>query len=151
MPRKTLKQRIETRIAGAGAAAFGRADFADLGGYDQVGRALRALVDEGRLCHAGRGVFALSTTAAFQPVPSFSRTWSAPSGVNDNVLIASVVARPTFDDLLLLSLRYGVSRLRTTARRMRKAGDIKPQTAAKVCHFLDNIAAGFRDAHRRAA
>jgi Transcriptional regulator, AbiEi antitoxin len=37
---------------------FLRADFEDLGGYDQVGRALRQLVRDGRLVKVGQGLYA---------------------------------------------------------------------------------------------
>lgn len=36
---------------------FLRADFADLGGYDQVGRALRGLVRQGKLLRIGFGLY----------------------------------------------------------------------------------------------
>ena len=39
---------------------FLRADFDDLGGYDQVGRALRGLVQKGQLLKLGYGIYTLS-------------------------------------------------------------------------------------------
>lgn len=42
-----------------------RSDFADLAGYDQVGRALRALVREGVLIRVGYGLYA---KAAYSPL-----------------------------------------------------------------------------------
>jgi len=59
MPRrKTLKEKIEERMARrAGDAVFLTREFAHLGGEDQVLRALRGLVREGRLVRLGYGVY----------------------------------------------------------------------------------------------
>jgi len=59
MPRrKTLKDRIEERIARKpGDAVFLTREFASLGGEDQVLRALRGLVNDGRLVRLGYGVY----------------------------------------------------------------------------------------------
>jgi hypothetical protein len=59
MPRhKTLKKKIEERMARrAGDAVFLTREFAHLGGEDQVLRALRGLVREGRLVRLGYGVY----------------------------------------------------------------------------------------------
>jgi hypothetical protein len=59
MPRRqTLRERIEQRIAGnAGDDVFLPREFADLGGDDQVLRALRRLVRDGRLVRLGYGVY----------------------------------------------------------------------------------------------
>jgi hypothetical protein len=47
--RKTLRERIEARIARKRDDVFMPREFADLGGEDQVLRVLRGLVREGRL------------------------------------------------------------------------------------------------------
>lgn len=59
MPRpKTLRQKIEDRIAGRkGEDVFLTREFTDLGGEDQVLRALRSLREEGRLVRLGYGVY----------------------------------------------------------------------------------------------
>lgn len=54
----TLKQRLNKRIRRSQKAIFLRADFADLAGYDQVGRALRQLVQAGQLVRIGKGLYA---------------------------------------------------------------------------------------------
>jgi len=41
-----------------------RSDFADLGGYDHVGRALRQLVQVGRLLKIGSGLYARAAVVA---------------------------------------------------------------------------------------
>ena len=48
MTRDTIEDRVLTRIAQEKGDVFLRADFRDLGGYDQVGRALLGLVRKGR-------------------------------------------------------------------------------------------------------
>ena len=59
MPRsKTLREKIEARIARRkGEDVFLPREFRDLGGEDQVLRALRALVREKRLVKLGYGVY----------------------------------------------------------------------------------------------
>ena len=55
---KTLRQRIETRIARKrGEDVFLPREFGDLGGDDQVLRVLRVLVREKRLVRLGYGVY----------------------------------------------------------------------------------------------
>jgi len=56
--RKTLRERIEERIARRkGEDVFLPREFTDLGGYDQVRRALRELVRDKRLVRLGYGVY----------------------------------------------------------------------------------------------
>jgi hypothetical protein len=56
--RKTLREKVEKRIARKGDAVFLPREFVDLGGEDQILRALRELVREGRLIRLGYGVYA---------------------------------------------------------------------------------------------
>lgn len=56
---RTLREKIEARIARRrGEDVFLPREFADLGGEDQVLRALRELTREGRLVRLGYGVYA---------------------------------------------------------------------------------------------
>src|SRR4051794_34220631 len=55
--RKTLRERIEARIARKRDDVFLPREFADLGGEDQVLRALRGQVRDGRLMRLGYGVY----------------------------------------------------------------------------------------------
>ena len=59
MPRrKTLRNKIEQRVArNKGEDVFLTREFRKLGGEDQVLRALRSLVEEGRLVRLGYGVY----------------------------------------------------------------------------------------------
>ena len=55
--RQTLERQLSDRIERKRRAVFLRADFADLGGYDQVGRTLRQFVRDGRLMKIGSGLY----------------------------------------------------------------------------------------------
>lgn len=55
--RKTLAQAVEKRIARKKGDVFLRADFEDLGGYDQVGVVLRGFVKRGKLLKLGQGIY----------------------------------------------------------------------------------------------
>ena len=69
--RDTLETRITQRIDRKRADVFLRADFADLGGYDTVGRVLRQLVRQGELLKVGFGLYARAVPAQIgaRPVP----------------------------------------------------------------------------------
>ncbi len=54
----TLKSRVSYRIKRSNNSVFIRKDFDDIGGYDQIGRVLRQLVNEGLLINLGWGVYA---------------------------------------------------------------------------------------------
>jgi hypothetical protein len=66
-----LQTRVMKRIARKRGDVFLRADFRDLGGYDQVGRILRALVRNGRLLKIGYGIYTRAVKSPFsdKPVP----------------------------------------------------------------------------------
>ena len=55
--RETLETRLLKRIDRRRVDVFLRSDFADLGGYDQVGRGLLRLVRQGRLMKLGYGLY----------------------------------------------------------------------------------------------
>lgn len=54
---KKLESRILARIVRKKDSVFLRKDFLDLGGYDQVGRSLKHLVDKGKLVKIGYGLY----------------------------------------------------------------------------------------------
>lgn len=54
---KSLRERVNLRIKRSRASVFLTREFNDLGGEDQVLRALRQLVQEGRLLRLGYGVY----------------------------------------------------------------------------------------------
>lgn len=55
---KTIESRILARISRMKSAVLLREDFIDLGGYDQVGRALRQLAQKGKILKIGYGLYA---------------------------------------------------------------------------------------------
>jgi hypothetical protein len=68
--RKTLRDRIEERIARkAGEDVFLPREFYKLGGQDQVLRALRGLVRDGRLVRLGYGVYARAIVSRLSGEP----------------------------------------------------------------------------------
>jgi hypothetical protein len=69
--RKTLRNKIEERMARKkGDAVFLPREFADLGGEDQVLRALRRMTEDGRLVRLGYGVYgrAVKSRLSGQPM-----------------------------------------------------------------------------------
>ena len=71
MRAENLETRVMKRITRKRGDVFLRADFRDLGGYDQVGRALRGLVRNGRLLKVGYGIYTRAVKSPFsdKPVP----------------------------------------------------------------------------------
>ena len=63
--RETLETRLLKRIDRKRGDVFLRADFADLGGYNQLGRALRELVRQGRLLRIGYGLYSRAIKSPF--------------------------------------------------------------------------------------
>ncbi|MCL2430536.1 MAG: type IV toxin-antitoxin system AbiEi family antitoxin domain-containing protein [Alphaproteobacteria bacterium] len=68
--KKTLETQLLNRIDRKRGDVFLRADFADLGGYDQVGRALRQAVRSGRLLRIGSGLYARARPSAIDGAPT---------------------------------------------------------------------------------
>lgn len=63
--RETLEMQLQRRIDSRSADVCLRADFNDLSGYDQVGRALRGLVKRGRLMKIGYGLYSRAVKYPF--------------------------------------------------------------------------------------
>jgi hypothetical protein len=77
---ETLNYKISARIARKKDIVFLREDFADLGGYDQVGRILRNLVREGKIIKIGYGLYAKAKKSSITgkvipvaPLPTLAR------------------------------------------------------------------------------
>ena len=66
--REPLKTRVARRIDRKRGDAFLRSDFSDMGGYVQVGRALRQLVADGKLVKVGFGLYARAIKPSFSKV-----------------------------------------------------------------------------------
>lgn len=71
MSRKNLEERIEMSISRSKPNVFLRKDFERFGGYDQVGRALRAVMRKGILMKAGYGIYvkAKKSSITGNPIP----------------------------------------------------------------------------------
>jgi hypothetical protein len=69
---ETLETRLLKRIDRKRGGVFLRADFAGLGGYDQIGRGLRQLVRKGRLVRVGQGLYARArpSITSGEPIPA---------------------------------------------------------------------------------
>ncbi len=61
----TLERKMARRIARKKSPVILREDFDDLGGYDQVGRALRSLVAKGVIMKVGYGLYARTQISSF--------------------------------------------------------------------------------------
>lgn len=70
MRAETLETRLMKRIDRKRGDVFLRADFRDLGGYDQVGRGLRGLVRKGRLLKIGQGLYTRAAPSPFDGTPA---------------------------------------------------------------------------------
>jgi hypothetical protein len=72
MKPETLEDRLLKRIDRKRGDVFLRADFGDLGGYDQVGRVLRKIVREGQLVKVGQGLYARArpSMTTGEPLPA---------------------------------------------------------------------------------
>ena len=65
-----LETRVMKRIDRKRGDVFLRSDFSDLGGYDQVGRALRQLVNKGKLLKIGQGLYTRAAESPFDGTPA---------------------------------------------------------------------------------
>jgi hypothetical protein len=70
MRSENLETRLMKRIERKRADVFLRADFKDLGGYDQVGRGLRGLVRKGQLLKIGQGLYTRAAPSPFDGRPA---------------------------------------------------------------------------------
>jgi hypothetical protein len=77
---KTLEGKIALRVARARSIVLLREDFDDLGGYDQIGRALLALTKKSKLIKIGYGLYAKTkvssltgNTVPLEPLPALAR------------------------------------------------------------------------------
>lgn len=71
MKPETIETRLLKRIARKRGNVFLRADFDDIGGYDQVGRVLNQLTRQGRLVKIGYGLYSRARPSVLngQPTP----------------------------------------------------------------------------------
>ena len=74
MAKLTIEERVSRFLKKSEDKVFIRAEFDKFGGYDQVGRVLRGLVNQGVLIKAGYGVYVKSKPSPLsgRPVPVVS-------------------------------------------------------------------------------
>ncbi len=65
LQKRVLERKILTRISRMKCTVILRDDFSDLGGYDQVGRALRTLATKGQIMKIGYGLYAKAERSPF--------------------------------------------------------------------------------------
>jgi len=70
MRAENLETRLMKRIGRKRGDVFLRADFSDMAGYDQVGRALRVLVAKGKLLKIGQGIYTRAAASPFDGTPA---------------------------------------------------------------------------------
>ena len=71
MSKMTIEERISLSLKRSGTKVFLRKEFNKFGGYDQVGRALRGVINKGLLIKAGYGIYvkAKPSTLTGKPIP----------------------------------------------------------------------------------
>lgn len=101
----TIAERVEARIKRSKRDVFLREDFDDLGGYDQVGRALRQMCEKGLLMKVGYGVYAKARRNRIN-----NRLMIAAPGGPDAVLIATLDRLNVPYELKGLTAAYSVGK-----------------------------------------
>src|SRR5690625_347229 len=74
----TVRQKIEQFLSESTDVAFIRKEFEPFGGYRQVSRVLKQLIDEGRLMRAGYGIFVKSYKAPSRAKSSYGEIRTYP-------------------------------------------------------------------------
>lgn len=106
---------------------------------DEILEAERAAVEE-----TERPKQAAATNRPRHPELSFNRIWSGPiEKVDEEIFIASVLAEPTFEDVLACACYYGLNEVARIYRLMREDGELKPIDATECGQMLTTIGIGF--------
>ena len=97
MPKtKTLRDRIEARLARKAAdSVFLTREFRDLGGETQVQRALRGLVQNGRLVRLGYGVYARAIISRLSGEPLLANPTGLRGAVREALTKLGVAWEPS--------------------------------------------------------
>lgn len=92
-----LERKMIKRISRKKSNVLLREDFIDLGGYDQVGRALQSLIKKGKLIKIGYGLYAKArvssltgATVPAEPLPSLAKQALNRLGIRTNPTRAEV-------------------------------------------------------------
>lgn len=155
--RRTRKLEELFRLIQAGAGREGIYALATAAGrpYRRVHAQVRRLAADGLVKltaehHDSRTRIRVTPLESSAPSAlQFDRAWSRPSGgVDTETVIALVLARPTFDDLLSCCMEYGVDRIRAVFRSMIAAMQLDPKAAEESGRMLSNIEIGQARASR---
>jgi hypothetical protein len=111
---------IETRVRRSKGNVFLRRDFAELGSYDAVGRALRHMTRSGKLVRIGHGLYAKAEVSPFtgKPAPSIGIRRLATEALSR---LGKDVSASTFDD----AYNSGRSRQVPTGRTIMVKGRVR--------------------------
>ncbi len=74
MARRLFKKQVATKIQRSRKNVFLRSDFVRLGGYDQVGRALKLLAEDGIVIKIGYGLYAKARCNRITGMPMLAAT-----------------------------------------------------------------------------
>lgn len=123
----------------------------------KLGRPYRRVFDQVKML-AAQGYLALNSTqsggrrktsialagpAAGTPELSFNRIWSSPpETLPEDTLIASVLTQPAFEDVLRLSLHYGLPKVRKVFQEMVASGDLQGWSLKESARTLANVEIG---------
>ncbi|HEX7080430.1 MAG TPA: hypothetical protein VF329_05405 [Gammaproteobacteria bacterium] len=112
--------------------------------HDQVKRlAAEGLVRLERASVGPRTALRVRPLPPREPKLSFNRAWSRPrGGVDEETVIAQVLARPTFNDLLACVEHYGLERVQRARAAMLRAFELSPGAAEASGRMLKNIEIG---------
>lgn len=119
--------------------------------HDQVGRLAAAGAVKLVAAHQGPRARVRVVPAGDPVLPAlrFSRAWSRPSGgLSTDTVVALVLARPTFEDILACCLRYGIGRVRGIFASMVATLQLDPRAAQESGRMLSNIEIGLARASR---
>lgn len=77
------------------------------------------------------------------PLLSFNRGWSRPArGLDPETVLAQVLARPTFVDLIACVQHYGLEEVRRLHQTMVADCELSPAAATATARMLNNIEVG---------
>jgi hypothetical protein len=142
-----LKDLLALIDAGAGDGGIYALALAAGRPYRRVHDQVRRLAAAGliRVDRGQRGGRARIRVRSIQrgPALAFQRAWSRPSGgLDDETVIAQVLARPTFSDLLACVEHYGLDRVLSLRDLMLRDLELEPGVASASGRMLSNIEIG---------
>jgi hypothetical protein len=70
------------------------------------------------------------------------RFWSGPDEQPVETVLAAVLAKPVYDDLITVAERFGIARVRAAYRRGRETGEISEILVPTLERMLENIEIG---------